>query len=273
MKRSSNILFTLVALPTVSLAANYEWTFDDGTLADSFGNGIFAPRGASVADIVSTNGGTIPDIGGVPAKVLNVPAIMVPEDGFTLSLEATGPNGGGAYINQYSIVFDLYSPGAPNWQALFNTNPDNGNDADWYIAPDNALGIGALGYTPAGAVPQDSWHRLTFAADLGAGRVTYYIDGAQAFQLNGPSLLEGRFSLNSNLDAGPDMLLFNEGDGSGVYTHDLFINSIAFVDRELTEGEVGALGGPQAAGIFVPEPATAMLSLLGLAGLAVRRRR
>jgi len=273
MKLSCKILLALIALPALAPAASYEWTFNDGTLADSFSNGIFAPVGASVPNVVSTNGGSIPHIGGVPAMVLNVPAIASPSDGFSLALNATGPNGGGAYVNQYSIIFDLYSPGAPNWQALFNTDPDNTNDADWYIAPDNALGIAFLGYSAVGAVQQDAWYRVAFAADLGAGRVTYYINGTQAYQRTGASLLEGRFALYSNLDAGPDLRLFNEGDGSGVYTHDLFVNSVAFVDRELTSAEAGALGGPTAAGILVPEPASGMLALLGFAGLAVFRRR
>ncbi len=273
MKRSCQILLALVTLPILAPAASYEWTFNDGTLGDSFGNGALAPVGASTANIVSTNGGSIPDIGGVPAKVLNLPAIASQSDGFSLALNATGPNGGGGYVNQYSIVFDLYSPGTPNWQALFNTDPDNTNDADWYIAPDNSLGISDLGYSVAGAVSQDAWHRLTFAADLGAGRVTYYIDGVQAFQRTGGSLLDGRYALYSNLDAGPDLRLFNEGDGSGVYTHDLFVNSVAFIDHELSSAEVGALGGAKAAGILVPEPASGMLALLGLAGLAAGRRR
>jgi hypothetical protein len=272
MKISCKILLALIALPALAPAASYEWTFNDGTLADSFGNGTFAPVGASVPNVVTTNGGTIPHIGGVPAKVLNLPAIASQSDGFNLALNATGPNGGGAYVNQYSIIFDLYSPGAPNWQALFNTDPDNTNDADWYIAPDSSLGIGDLGYSAVNAVQQDAWYRLAFTADLGAGRVTYYVNGSQAFQRTGGSLLEGRYSLYSNLDVGPDVRLFNEGDSSGVYTHDLFVNSVAFVDRELTAAEAGALGGAKAAGILVPEPASGMLALLGLAGLAARRR-
>jgi hypothetical protein len=63
-------------------------------------------------------------------------------------------------------------------------------------------------------------------------------------------LLDGRFSLYSNADPGPDLLLFNEGDGGGVYTHALLVSSIAFTDRALSATEMSALGGPRADGIF-----------------------
>jgi hypothetical protein len=176
-------------------------------------------------------------------------------------------------VNQYTFIFDIYSPGAAGWQALFQTDPFNstGNDADWYIAPDSSFGISGIGYTAAGAVTQDAWHRLTFAASLGS-EVKYYIDGTLVGTFGG-NTLDGRFALYSNLDAGDDVRLFNEGDTSGNYTHEMFVNSIAFVDRQLSDAEVAALGAPNAAGILVPEPAAGAFLLFGIAGLAVRRRR
>jgi hypothetical protein len=41
---------------------------------------------------------------------------------------------------------------------------------------------------------------------------------------------------------GPDLLLFNEGDTSGVYTHELYLASVAVVDRMLSDTEVAAGG-------------------------------
>jgi hypothetical protein len=102
--------------------------------------------------------------------------------------------------------------------------------------------------------------------------VTYYVNGSQVFQLTGPSLADGRFALSSNLDAGHDLRLFNEGDGSGVYTHELYVNSFYFADRTLSPSEISALGGPNANGI-VPEPAGAALVLAAVCGwLAIGRR-
>src|SRR5262245_18839691 len=93
-------LTALCVAPGLAGAANYEWTFNDGSLTDFFSNGIMAPAGATVTNIVTTDGGAIPHIGGLPAKVLNVPISVGAADGFSLTLGATGPNGTGAYVNQ-----------------------------------------------------------------------------------------------------------------------------------------------------------------------------
>jgi len=256
--------------------ATYEWTFNNGNLNDAFAQGAMEGVGGTVPAFATTNGTTIPHIGGVQARYLSVPSFTLPTEGFNLTLAATGPNGNGAYVNQYTFIFDFYSPGLPNWQALFQTDPENtttnNNDADWYVAPDGALGIGALGYSTVGAIQQETWYRIAFAADLSLGRVSYYIDGVQVFQ-SVLGVVDGRFALYSNLDAGSDVRLFNEADGSGVYTHEMFINSIAFVDREMTAEELGILGAPNAVGIFVPEPGSGLLVLTGLLAPLLRRQR
>ena len=51
-------------------------------------------------------------------------------------------------------------------------------------------------------------------------------------------------------DPYPSFRFFNEGDTSGNYTHELYIASLAIVDRTLTTNEMSALGGPNAEGIF-----------------------
>ena len=86
-------------------------------------------------------------------------------------------------------------------------------------------------------------------------------------------LLDGRFALFSNQDAGPDLVLFNEGDNSGNYTHAALYNSIGFIDRTLNDAEMAAIGGASAAGIPVPEPGSAMLCALGAVAFGRRRSR
>jgi len=257
-------------------AADYEWTFNGGDLSVSLGSGSLSYADTNTPGLTTfqtTDGATVPHIGGQPAAFMRVPALTDPASGFQVSFDASGPNGGGAYINQYTFIADLYSPGAANWQAIFNTEPDNGNDADFYVADDGRLGIGALGYSAAGTFQQNTWYRVGFAADLSAGFVSYYLNGQLVASNSVASLLDGQFALYSNEDAGPDVLLFNEGDGSGVYTHELLVNSVAWSDRTFSDAEMLALGAPSALGILVPEPSTWLLGGLGLAVLCFCRRR
>ena len=196
-----------------------------------------------------------PPIGGANAAFMRVPAFQDAANGYDLTMP-TKPVGSEESINRYTMVWDLLSPGDINWTPLFNTAPGNGNDADFYISDTGALGIGALGYSADGVVVPDTWYRVTFAANLGAGRATIYVNGAPVRSRTGTSLAGGRFALYSGNDAGPDVRLFNEGDSSGVYTHELLVNSFAFISRELTPDEVAAMGGPSAAGVTLPVPAT-----------------
>lgn len=245
----ANLYFTAGHSPP----AVYEWAFDDGTLAPAVGNGIMEYASQSTTALTSfgiSDGSTVPNISDQSATYMRVPAFTDFRDGYHLTFSDSSPNGGGVYMNRFTFIVDVFIPAPLNWTPFFNTNPTNANDADWYVEANGALGIAELGYAPNATVSGSNWHRLVFAADLAAGVVNYYRDGMEVFQRSGGSLLDGRFSLFSNADAGPDLLLFNEGDLSGDYTHELFVSSVAFVDRTLSAFEVAALGGPRADGIL-----------------------
>lgn len=269
------IISTILVCGGAAMAADYEWTFNGGDLSAGLGSGTLTYADAATPGLtgfLTTDGATVPNIGGQPAAVMHVPAFTDAANGYLLSLNASGPNGGGAYINQYTFIADLYSPGAAGWQAIFNTAPDNGNDADFYVADDGSVGIGALTYSPAGTIQQNTWYRIGFAADLAAGVVKFYVDG-QVVAASTAGILDDRFSLYSNLDDGADVLLFNEGDGSGVYTHEFFVNSLAWSDRTFSDAEMLALGGPSAVGILVPEPSVWLLGGVGLLVFLLHHRR
>jgi hypothetical protein len=149
-------------------------------------------------------------------------------------------------------------PAARGSVPLFNTNPANANDADFYLRADGALGIDVIGYSAAGLINSNSWNRIAFVADLAAGSVKYFLNGNQVF--NGAAGLDGRHSLYSNVDSGPDLLLLNEGNGAGVFSHEVFLSSFYFIARALSAAEILALGGPRARGISVAAtPMTASL--------------
>ena len=234
-------------------AAVYEWTFENGDLSPALGSGVLSVADVATAGLTAfgtSDGSTVPHMGGQPAKYLRAPAFTAPGNGYHVTFTETGPNGGGVYINQFTMVFDVLIPAPLNWCALFNTNPGNANDADFYVSPTGQVGIGSLGYSAGGVVTAGQWHRIAFVANLAAANVRYYVNGTSVFSGSAGTGLDGRHSLYSNEDPGPDILLFNEGEGAGVYTHEILLGSFAFIGRTLSPSEVQALGGPRAEGIF-----------------------
>src|SRR4029079_16412760 len=121
--------------------------------------------------------------------------------------------------------------------------------ADFFVEANGRIGTTGIGSSPAGVVASNTWHRIAFVANLAASTVAYYVDGNSVF--SGVAALDGRYSLYSSIDAGPDLLLFNEGDTSGTYTHIAYLSSFAFTDRTMSAAEIQALGGPKDLGIFV----------------------
>jgi hypothetical protein len=266
----------MLSCASLTFAASYEWTFNGGDLSTGLGNGTMSYADAQSGTLTSfgTTGGGVPNIGGQAAKYVHVPAFANLANGYHLTLNDTGPNGGGSYVNNWTIIYDIYVPSP--WPLdymvpFFNTDPANGNDGDFYLYGDGEIGIGGGGYSSPGTLTPDTWYRVSFVAS--ASTLSYYVNGTLVKSRAGGGL-DGTWSLYSNADAGPDLLLFNEGDGSGQYTHELYLNSVAFVDHAMNATEVSALGGPNAEGILVPEPTTIGLGILGaITALCVRARR
>jgi hypothetical protein len=236
--------------------AQYQWDFG-GNLNATFGNATLSYATASSETLTAfgtTNDTTVPHIGGQPASYIHIPAFADPSEGYNAEFVDTGPNGGGEYVNQYTMIFDFLEPAPLNWTPFFNTNPENANDADFYLASDGAVGIGA-DYSPIGAIAPNTWYRVAFTADLAADQFTIYVNGVQQHQRTTGPLLDGRWALYSNADAGHDIRMFNEGDSSGIYTHELYMSSFFFADRTLSASEIQAIGGPDADGIASPTSA------------------
>ncbi len=233
----------------------YEWRFTQGDLGAALGSGVMDyadPGNAGLTSFGTTDGSTVPHIAGTPAKYMHVPAFTSDTDGYYLSLVDSGPNTGtNAQINRYTILFDMMEPGPLDWTAFFNTDPYNLNDADFYLAADGSVGIGGGGYSAAGLVTPGSWNRIALVADLEANTLTYFVNGANV-KTRAADGLAGRWALYSNQDFGPDLLLFNEGDSGGTYTHELYVSSVALTDRVLSASEIAGLGSAKATGIFVP---------------------
>jgi len=225
-----------------------EWHMN-GTLDAISGDSVltFAGNSEALVSWESSDNSLVPHMSGGPVSYLRVPAFGAPTEGIDLSFLSVGPNGGGQYLNQFTFVFDVLVPSPLSWTPFFNTNPGNANDADFFVSSSAALGIGDLGYAPDGAFTADAWQRVIFTADLEAGIVKYFVDGALVHQHSGAGLLDGRFSLYTVQDSAPHVKLF--GDDSGD-THEILVSAIAFLDQIIDETTASELGAAHSGGIY-----------------------
>lgn len=226
------------------------WDFNEGNLNATVGTdmGTFGEAGIYI-QYGTTSGFSIPDIGGVPAQVLQFPNFII-LDGLAVfhGIEA---NGGGQYVNQYTVLMDVL------WNADFNnafrsilqTNETNSNDADLFVGDTNGLGVSGQ-YD--GEILPDTWYRLAFSFDLVQARLDKYINGTLVGTQTLSSGLDGRWSLYSATENLP-LLLFADDDGE---TGSGYLNSVSTISCAMTAQEIATFGGPTAAGIGVYTPSS-----------------
>ena len=184
-----------------------------------------------------------------------------------------GANAGGAFTNQYTVAMDVRfaAPGANGgYTSLAQTAGDpRGNDADLFVRGDGGAGISSDYADVGNAVrfPYGEWVRLVWTVDTTApagdasGYRVYY-NGELHNVVQSPSGwgLDGRYTL------GEVFHVFADEDGE---TNAGSVSTLMLFDGALSEAEVAALGGAQAA---VPEPVSLAPLVLG-AALFIRRGR
>jgi predicted phosphodiesterase len=159
-----------------------------------------------------------------------------------------GANVGGAYLNAYTLIMDVMFPSRPSgWAVLWQTNPSNSNDGDWFINPNRGLGISG---NYGGVVVDGTWNRIALVINPVDGTFTSYLNGNQVQQNTGITT-DGRWSI------GPVALLFADEDQENAAG---FVNSVQLRDVAMTAADLASLGGATASGI--PLPATPTLQLL-----------
>lgn len=215
-----------------------QWDFLLGNLAASYGTDLQYYDTTVQGDTTfgTTTSFGISDINGVPTPVMHFTPSTAQWGGYKMYHGAT-PNGGGAYVNQYTLVFDIYYP--PNsdltWRSLWQTDVNNGasNDGDLFVSTADGLGISSIydGFVSPGA-----WHRIAVAFDLTGPVLTKFIDGVKVGnQTAGLSGVDGRFSLD------PYALVFADNDGD---VAEAYVSSIQFSNGRRPDAFLEALGGP-----------------------------
>lgn len=251
---------------------SFEWRFNGDLLpaVQSGGTAVMTYLDADSQTYSSfgTTGGPIPNPAGGPANYIYLAGNSIPtggKGGYAVDYTGVPGNGGGADVNDYTMIWDVYIPTLA-WTSLFNTSPSQGNDGDLFVDPTGRLGIGALGYSAAGAVTAAQWHRLALAYDLTNNQVKYYVDGTPVFT-GAASTVDGRFAVYADYNPGTDFNVLGDNDNE---INDVYLSAFLFTNTVLSDNEIGRLGGVNAAGI-TPEPAS--LALLAMGGVAWLRRR
>jgi len=189
----------------------------------------------------------IPNINGVPAKVLKYDGAVNNQIGFIMKHGAV-PNGGptATKVNQWTLVMDIMIPntsGVTYFSFVQIDNLANSNDGDLFANFNGGTaGLGISGSYPKNPpVVAGQWHRITFAVDA-ASTISKYVDGVKTADQTGWSGagFDGRHAMF------PTALLFADEDGESQLA---YINSIQFRNYKLSDAGVAALGGPSADGI------------------------
>lgn len=229
------------------------WDFENLSLTATVGNNlVFAGNASATTEFNTTTGFGIPNIGGTPAKVMHFPAYRPSSDGIKVypGIEA---NGGGYYVNLYTLIMDILYPTASDgiYRALFQTNDNNGNDADLFVGnadtgPD-PNGIGA-NYTYHGTIQPDTWYRIACVFDCRGDipKIDKYVNGTFVGTSELLEGLDGTWSLYTATQGNPSWF-FSDNDGD---VGEGYVNSIAILDGTATAEEIQSLGSATAVGIF-----------------------
>jgi hypothetical protein len=196
----------------------------------------------SGTQVGSTTALGLPNIGDQPANVMVFPK-CTPLMGYYIipGIPENGPSGKG---ENYTLLMDILWPAASTgkWRSLIQisdvyTNP-NTTDGELFVNTGNGIGIGGA---YSGALLADTWHRVAFVKE--GTRLSKYIDGVFV----GAQTL-GAAGADWNFEPHPNGLgiLFGDNDDE---TESGVLNSLQFHDVALSQGQIVALGGPQAAGL------------------------
>ncbi len=219
------------------------------TLALPAQAGVPEPKSVWEFDVPDRTGATI----GVPLKLVGTMqetagidpedgAILIGEGSYFVCTHGLAPNGGGAKVNEWTLLIDFSFPPSslsdpPNgYNDLFQTNPTNADDSDWTINSSGAIGIGAVGYssTKSYTTKGNTWYRMVLVVDNGA-RQDLYVDGVEIFKGTQQGV-DGRFSLASTI------LLFCAGNNQDRDDAPINVSTVAFWDTPLSAGDIAALG-------------------------------
>ena len=222
-----------------------QWDFN-GDLGATIGHDLAYFTGRRTRDRTAfgtTSSFGLPDMPDGPAEVMQVAADF--GTGYVMEHDI-GPTGRGWRTNHYTLIMDVLfqAESSGQYRGLWQTDPNNFSDADFFIGPNEGIGIRGR---YEGQVPSGTWVRIALVVDLTAvgGRdyLFKYINGVFVGSQRGEPIdggLDGRFSLSG------EALLF--ADISARLSPG-FVASVQIRNYPMNSGEIAELGGPTASGI------------------------
>ncbi|MEN6427631.1 MAG: discoidin domain-containing protein, partial [Phycisphaerales bacterium] len=171
-----------------------------------------------------------------------------PDDFLRVDVDDLVENGGGGYVNEYTMIFDLKAMDA-DWLPIYNTGYNNYNAADFWAAADGSVGSGS--YSDPGVLPLETWVRLVVVRRLEGGSWVrdVYANGTKVFDNLGAEVLDDNSSLYTNAQQGEGQFtILSDSDATPYAGCEL--DNFAFVAAALSDAEVADLGAYRTQGIF-----------------------
>jgi hypothetical protein len=251
--KATNSWSFVVALTAQDPGITGHWDFENGDLSATIGTALAYRGGATSPTALETQFGTttsfgLPDINGVPARVMAVPKMATSAYGYTMTHGAR-PNGDPAAtkVNQWTIIMDILIPNASGqpWFSFMQIDDPISNTTDGELFANfngGNAGIG-IGGSYQGNLTAGAWHRVAFALDMASSTpvISKWIDGVKAAdQSRTLPQLNGRHSLF------PTLILFGDEDGE---SQPAYVNSVQIRNYRMSDAALTALGGPSSEGI------------------------
>lgn len=190
--------------------------------------------------LVSSVAGGLPltlNSGGVHARTTGFDAadraVKIGVGSYYICDHGIAPNGGGTYVNEFTLLFDMKypTPSAGQWMCFYQTSSTNSNDGDFFVQSGTGkLGVAVTGYSTR-VTKAETWYRVVVSVDNGSF-YRIYVDGELWLQ-GSVQPVDGRFSLD------PTVLLFADEDGEDAEMH---VTTAAIWDTPLSDNEIFGLG-------------------------------
>jgi hypothetical protein len=244
------LALNLAAVPLHAQTPTGQWDFELGDLSGTVGAALEYADGPGAATQTGTRFGTttafgIANLAGSAAKAMQFPACT---NGMGYLMPTPSANGGGALVNDYTVIVDVYYPAESNGKVRSVLLPDTGalTSTKKSLVIGSGNGIGSDTGPFHGVIAPNTWHRIGWVINASAGAMRKYIDGAEV----GTERIGGIDS-SFALDPNSSVLLFGNNDDSAMG----YVNSVQIRQVALTAGQMAALGGPSASGIPLAIPA------------------